>query len=541
MFRITVIVLAALLFGGCLAPEALEEQFFVLEKAEYKDPGGILTFNGTYQKKQWGIKELRGRISGEALELYGTAEFWGGEKKISHQITVPERINQVRIGSRILWERQPVKKEIVPAAETVPEEKKVASDPAIRQLMIGGNNIGHLKVDFADFREIFWKEESSEINSLPEIKVIETADGNFKFDCLAINKDYPSLEILAIRGGKSLRQIDLTGLALPELKKLILDNVEVTGLEKVVLPALQEFYLNDFRHVPLGRISLPADLPELHTAGIQSFAGNFDFASLIGKPLKKLWLNGDCSDFAFLQNMPLEELKLTGFRGLPGKLDLLQKLPLKKLCLKPLQMNDWSFLAGLKLQLLEIRCAGENNFSPELLKDMPLEVLRLTPSYRDYGDKWTSCRELPLKELILQGGTVPEKFLWNSRIERLGLYHCRWHLTNPVPLFNHLPQLKHLAVWRIFQVKNPRRTALLDRRVQWKNFAGRELESLCISAEKLDFISGLPRLKRLMIKDGKNITVLPEVLQKRDFEILHSPDGTLLRQKTQTASVGGKP
>ena len=196
MFRITVIVLAALLFGGCLAPEALEEQFFVLEKAEYKDPGGILTFNGTYQKKQWGIKELRGRISGEALELYGTAEFWGGEKKISHQITVPARINQVRIGSRILWERQPVKKEIVPAAETVPEEKKVVSDPAIRHLMIGGNNIGHLKVDFADFREIFWKEESSEINSLPEIKVIETADGNFKFDCLAINKDYPSLEIL---------------------------------------------------------------------------------------------------------------------------------------------------------------------------------------------------------------------------------------------------------------------------------------------------------------------------------------------------------
>ena len=383
--------LILLLAGGCLAPEALDEKFFVVDRTAYQQSSGILEIDGSYQRRSWGISEIRGRVAGETVELYGKVGFWGGEKTIAHQIKVPDKVNEVKIGDRSIWRRNPEKTEKTPPVQrdtaVIQPAEEVKTAKVVKHLKCGGDEIGRLNVAFADYFSVFWGEPVISGDPAGRVAEIVKYDGSANIDIEKLNT-FADLEVLEIKGGSGSRQIDLAGLKLLKLKKLVLENIEVTGLDRAQIPALEEFYLSDLRYVPVGKVALPPDLPELHTAGIQSFAGNFDFASLKGKPLKRLWINGDCTDFGFLKNMPLEELKLTGFRGFSGKLDVLHTLPLKKLRLTPVRMNDWSFLAGLKLQLLDIKYSADSNFSPELLKDMPLEVLRLTTSYRDYGDRW---------------------------------------------------------------------------------------------------------------------------------------------------------
>ena len=263
---------------------------------------GDLEIEGNYLEKAWGITELRGKVSQDAILLSGVIEH-GKSNVIRYCIArIPAYINQVKIGSKVIWDRH--RKNVLPVP-AVPAVKKIAV------LKIGRRNMDFSKVDFPGFIEIFWGRDPEKNADVQSVRYLDF------FDVKTVN-GLTDLSILEIAGTENLRSVDLSGLDLPELKKLVLYNVEVSGLEKARIPKLQEFRIDDFRSVPLGKVVLPENLPELRKVSIQSFAGNFDFNSLEGKPIEKLQIHGDCSRFSFLKGMPLKELKLSGFRVVPS-------------------------------------------------------------------------------------------------------------------------------------------------------------------------------------------------------------------------------
>ncbi len=551
-------LLSSFFLCGCLAPKALDGERINIESLTFH-PSGILEFSGSYDDGAWGLTGVRGRIDGEAIKLDGTAEFWGGEDEFAHRIVVPSRIKEVSFGSKVIWRREEKKAELPEkniaenAVEKEPEKevekepekmvdklaaegntdndlpevepddpdadrKENAPELAYTTLKIGGTGAFAMKVEWLSFEYIFWGASAGK--KLPaETQVKHLA----KFNAAEVNR-YQNLETLEIKG-TAYEKIDFTGLSLPKLKKLVIDNGAAVGLETVELPSLEEFYLNDTRTVPLGKVALPPSLPKLHTAGIQAFAGNFDFNSLIGKPVERLKINGDCFNFAFLKSLPLKELKFSGFTAGKGELDVLRALPLKKLKLHPLRpLADWSFLSVLKLEHLDLQVASASNFSPALLKNMPLKSLRImSSSPANWDEDWELCRQLPLDELILCNARIPAKFLMGSGVKKLALFHCAWHISDPFTLLNDLPELRHLAVWRIVQYQDDKPLQMLDSQLDWGKFTGRRLESLCISGYDINFLQQLPEVKRFGILESDKGQIRMSKLRDRDFEILNLP------------------
>ena len=506
------------MISGCYSDEAIDGRLFHVDRVGLSRDG-TLKLEGFYQKRSWGIRELRGRVSGDAIELSGVAAY-RANPRIYYQIPrMPRFINQLKIGSTVIWNRHG--KKALPAAkpENIPVPVKVpeAAEKPITHLKIGGSGVLPAMVEFLEFTEIFW-------GKVPPLPPVDGENGvkllaGAEFDAAKVN-EFADLETLELIGSKSFRSVDLSALNLPKLKNLRIYNLEVSGLEKAQIPELSTFSIDDFRQIPLGKVALPESSPKLHTVSIQAFAGNFDFNSLQGKPVKKLQIHGDCSRFGFMGNMPLAELKLSGFRYIPGELDNLAQLPLEKLKISSRRVGDWSFLKKLKLRFLDIEISGADNFSPELLKDMPLEVLRIFSGHRDYAGAWQSCRELPLKELIIRGGVVPEKFIASSRIEKLALIGSCWHDPAPVAVINRMKELKHLAVWRMIIMKNGRPSALAENFRPWRQLRGKKLESLRVSAADLGFIRNLPGVTRLALHNQGNSTVSLEALGGRSFETL---------------------
>lgn len=547
-------IVAAFVLCGCFAPKAVDGEKIKISNTLFHE-SGILDLRGEYQDGAWGIVSMRGKIDGKAIVLSGSAEYWGGSKDIVHRLVIPERIEEVRFDKNVLWKRQELvkaeKSPAAPPAEPVPpvpvipekaaaavvpdneksenenssgkEETEVpaAVDNTVKITRLKAGEEGgcfSLEMRWMPFEEIFWGTLPDKKTQKNTVKHIPAADVS------KINK-YADLEVLEIKGTVYV-PLDLTGLDLPKLKKLVIDNGEVKGLSTVKLPELEEFYLNDTRTVPLGKIALPENMPHLHTVGIQAFAGNFDFNSLAGKPLKKLWINGDCTRFEFLEGMKLEELKFNGFTARNRELDVLKGMPLKKLKLAPLRsLSDWSFLRGLPLTVLDINVTGGTAFSPALLKDMPLEILRLTAGQIDWDKEWGLCRNLPLKELILRGARVPEKFLQSSGIERLALMGCVFYSDrNPAEFFNRLPALRHLAVLRLHQYRQQDRSMrLADFQLDWKKFSGRMLESIFISADNINFLRFFPAVKRVSVWKSTSPEIKMDMLKNREFEILNLP------------------
>jgi hypothetical protein len=216
--------------------------------------------------------------------------------------------------------------------------------------------------------------------------------------------------------------------------------------------------------------------------------------------------------------MPLEELKLSGFRVIHGQFEILKTLPLKKLKLASRRIGEWDFLKGMKLELLDIEVAGANDFSPALLENMPLEVLRIYTNRRDFGDAWQSCRKLPLKELILRGGVVPEKFLRKSLIERLALVNNFWYTLDPQEIFIRMPELKQLAMWNGVVLRNNQPHARLDDIVRWNRLSGNKIEALRVAANDLYFMKNLPAVTRLALQNKTKFSL--ENLANRTFECL---------------------
>ncbi len=502
--RFYIFALLVFFLSGCFSPRELKSYDFNVRRIELT-ASGTLEIEGNYLEKSWGISELRGKVSGDAIILFGTAEY-GKNNRIYHRIPkFPGKINQIRIGQKVIWNRQ--EKAVKPSVvEKKKEEKKIT------HLKVGRNAVLPQSVDFSGFTEIFWKKTNTEYSSDSRSKFLEAAD----FDTEKI-KSFSDLEILEIFGTESFRSVDFSGIKLPKLKKLVIYDIEVSGLEKAELPALQEFRIDDFRQIPLGKVSLPERLPELSKVSIQSFAGNFNFDSLRGKPVKKLKIHGDFSKMGFLQGMPVEELKLSGFRSIPGELDILQDLPLKKLKLSSSRITQWKFLRGMKLNHLDIEVSGSNDFSPELLRGMPLEILRLFSNRRDWGNAWSKCGNLPLKEFVLKGGVVPEKFLLRTRVEKLALLSCFWNDTDPEMFFSRLQTLRHLAVWKIIGNKS---SEPKDYSIRWHKIANRKLKSLRVAAKNVNFVKYFPALTRLAIQNqGKNkISLFP--LANRTFECM---------------------
>ena len=537
------------LAGGCFAPREINSDCFELEKVKFYN-AGVLEFSGRYNDGSWGISSLRGKIDGSSIILSGKTEFWGGEELIAHRIAVPPRINEVKVGKLVIWKRDE-KKAAVPtetAAVAVPEktsaidkeelpavepEKEIAdkvdknvdntdnTDIPITHLKIGSTRAAVMEVRFLAFEDIFWGSViPQDIAEGTHIKHFETVDVK------ELNK-YKDAEVLEIKGIPYVR-IDLTGLSLPELKRLVIDGGETVGLHSAELPALEEFYLNDIRTVPLGKISLPEQLPNLHTVGIQAFVGNFDFDSLRGKQIVRLNIHGDCFRFDFLRGMPLEDLKFSGFTAGQGDLDVLKTLPLKQLKLAPHRpISDWSFLNGMKLRLLDISCSSTSNFSPTLLKDMPLEVLRIAVSSpTDWDKAWENCRQLPLEEVVLRNARIPEKFLTSIPLERAAFIHCAWHIADPLTLLNKMTSVKHLAIRRIILWQNGRAVQMLDEQLEWNKFTGKQLESLSIANSDINFLQQLPNVKKMAVRESEKKQIKMSRLRDRTFEILSLPPQT---------------
>ena len=501
MFRIvfTLLLFSVLFLSGCYSPRVADAYNFNVTRAEL-NAAGDLEIEGNYLEKAWGITELRGKVSQDAILLSGVIEH-GKSNVIRHCIArIPAYINQVKIGSKVIWDRH--RKNVLPVP-AVPAVKKIAV------LKIGRRNMDFSKVDFPGFIEIFWGRDPEKNADVQSVRYLDF------FDVKTVN-GLTDLSVLEIAGTENLRSVDLSGLDLPELKKLVLYNVEVSGLEKAQIPKLQEFRIDDFRSVPLGKVVLPENLPELRKVSIQSFAGNFDFNSLEGKPIEKLQIHGDCSRFSFLKRMPLKELKLSGFRVVPGELEILKTLPLEKLKLASRRITQWGFLKGMKLKLLDIEVAGANDFSPALLEGMPLEVLRLYTNSRDFGEAWQHCRDLPLKELILRGSVVPEKFIRQSRIENLALIGNFWRSSDPQETFISMSDLKHLAVWNGIILRNNRPySKMVDK---WDRLSSKKLESIRLMAKDLSFAKKLPSLTRIALQNKAVISPAP--LANRSFDCL---------------------
>ncbi len=503
MFRgiFCLLLVAVLFFCGCYSPRIADAYNFNVTRAELT-AAGVLEIEGNYLEKSWGISQLRGKVAGDAVVLSGVIEH-GKNNIIRHSIArIPAYINQVKIGSKVIWTRN---------AKGTPSPQPAPVIEKIQALKIGKKGMDFSLVDFPEFTEIFWGAASD--GPKDEIQNVFLDS----FDPEVVN-DLSDAEIVEIVGNENLRSVDLSSLKLPRLKRLVLYNVEVFGLEKAQIPNLQEFRIDDFRGVPLSKVALPEKLPELRVVSIQAFAGNFDFNSLAGKALVKLQIHGDCSDFSFLKGMPLEELKLSGFRVIYGQFEILKTLPLKKLKLASRRIEKWDFLKGMKLELLDIEVAGANDFSPALLENMPLEVLRIYTNRRDFGDAWQSCRKLPLKELILRGGVVPEKFLRKSLIERLALVNNFWYTLDPQEIFIRMSELKQLAMWNGVVLRNNRPHARLDDIVRWNRLSGNKLEALRVAANDLYFMKNLPAVTRLALQNKTKFSL--ENLANRTFECL---------------------
>ena len=534
-----------LFFCGCVAPKELDENHFSLTGVKFSD-SGILELNGEYTENFWGILELRGKVDGEKLVLSGMAEFWGDDV-IQHRIAVPPVVSIVQFGKRVLWHRgenagspdvpgqmqEPSAKEertssssgnearaVLQNADTgIPDGKKKS---AVTHLKIGGRAFNVFRPQWLDFETVFWGKSVTGNDSGAVIQQLGNDDSIYDFDGKTLN-DFSNLEVLEIRGTTYIRHADLSGLSLPKLRVLVLDQIEVAGLESADLPALEEFYLNDVRTVPLGKISLPSRLEKLHTAGIQAYSGNFDFASLSGKPLTALLIISDCKNFDFLRGMMLKELQLYGFSAENDTLDVLGTLPLESLILKPFRpIGNWSFLNGLHLKKLSVKVTGSRSFSPSLLRHMPLEVLRINGLYADRSAEWMSCCDWPLQELILVNSRVPEAFLRSKPVENVALYQCYWSMDDPFALLNILPGVKHLAVWRMIRLRNNRQYGVMDRSLNWDQFVGRGVESLCISTSNLNFLRKFSGIKKVFIREIDTAPVM-DSLQGREFEIFSLP------------------
>ena len=534
------------------------DEKYLSVSAEYKG-NGFLDIHGEYDEWFWGLDNIRGKYEGKDTIILSAVASRSGEDEIFHRMQIPATVNRVKFGSVVLWDRNEAvekileKKEEVAALPQVKSgkksepEKTVSKEDRDRQEVVSpaGKRITYLKIGSEkitaftpqnlDFEEIFWGRISAIIPGKPQTLECENIAFSPEFNADLINK-FADLEILEIRGTVSAQSADFSTLKLPKLKKLIVDRMEISGLEKAEIPHLEEFYLNDTRLVPLGKTALPEKLEHLHTVGIQAFAGNFDFDSLAGKPLKSLRIHGDCSSFEFLRNMPLEFLQLSGFYTESAALNILHSLPLKTLILKPLRrLSDWRFLAGIKPEILDITCLTAGNFSPELLKDMPLKILRLS-CIGDFGDAWMSCKDMPLTEFVLRNGTVPENFLLSKHIERLALFqNCRWNTSEPINFLNKLHGIKHLAVWQGVEVKNGKPVGMIDPKLNWNRYRGWTVESLAVSTVNLDFIRNLPKLKRLAVRESSTYTgkhgIAFGALKNRDFDVVIFP--AALKQHTE--------
>lgn len=534
------------------------DEKYLSVSAEYKE-NGFLDIHGEYDEWFWGLDNIRGKYEGKDTIILSAVASRSGEDEIFHRMQIPATVNRVKFGSVVLWDRNEAVEKILEKKEEVAalpqvksgkksEPEKIASkedrdrqevvSPAgkrITYLKIGSEKITAFTPQNLDFEEIFWGRTSAIIPGKPQTLECENIAFSPEFNADLINK-FADLEILEIRGTVSAQSADFSTLKLPKLKKLIVDRMEISGLEKAEIPHLEEFYLNDTRLVPLGKTALPEKLEHLHTVGIQAFAGNFDFDSLAGKPLKSLRIHGDCSSFEFLRNMPLEFLQLSGFYTESAALNILHSLPLKTLILKPLRrLSDWRFLAGIKPEILDITCLTAGNFSPELLKDMPLKILRLS-CIGDFGDAWMSCKDMPLTEFVLRNGTVPENFLLSKHIERLALFqNCRWNTSEPINFLNKLHGIKHLAVWQGVEVKNGKPVGMIDPKLNWNRYRGWTVESLAVSTVNLDFIRNLPKLKRLAVRESSTYTgkhgIAFGALKNRDFDVVIFP--AALKQHTE--------
>ena len=534
-------LLITLVISGCTSSSVIDLKHLYFSRIVYHDDTGKLDIRGDYREKDWGLDKVQAAVYGNRIEL-SAARKSGASGKISCRITVLPDVDEVRFCGKTVWRRpeslQVKDGENVKSTAVAGEEQKNIAVPekkeTVRHLKIGSERFFTLKPENMTFKEIFWGRE--EAHSPVEGSVKKLGDGKSlpQLSGQMLN-EYPELEILEIKGNV-WDVADLTGLSLPKLKKLVIDSVEVTGLNSVDLPELEEFYLNDRRSVPLGKIALPEKMGNLHTVGIQAFSGNFDFDSLAGKPVKNLRIHGDCRRFDFLKDLPLENLHLSGFVADDGALELLRGLPLRTLSLHPHRtMNDWGFLSGLtRLEFLDISCRGGSGFSPRLLSGLPLKILRFKGNGFDYGEAWMSCRKLPLEELILRNTAVPEKLLLELPLRRLALYeYCSWHIAEPVVLFNRLPELRHLVVMDCILSGGNRE--IIDRRMNWKIFRNRQLESLSFSGGNIDFVRNLPELSRLAVRNSGKQTISPAALAGRTMEVLIFPDmpPELLRRMQQ--------
>jgi hypothetical protein len=153
---------------------------------------------------------------------------------------------------------------------------------------------------------------------------------------------------------------------------------------------------------------------------------------------------------------------------------------------------------------------------------MPLEVLRIKGLTADVSEAWMNCCNLPLKELVLFNCRVPESFLRTKPIERIAVYQCYWPMDDPFALLNVLPGVKHLVVWRMIKLHNGRQYGFMDRALNWNNFVGRGVESLCISTADLNFLQKFPGIRKVFIRDINTPPVM-QSLCGREFEVFSLP------------------
>lgn len=521
-------VAIAAVMCGCRSGNELDLKYLTVSGIFYHDDSGKLDIRGEYREKEWGIDKIQAMVYDDIVEL-STVRKASASGSIACRITVPPAAKEVRFCGKSIWKRPEPAAKAAGSTNAEPEKKpsgkeKTASKNTvpdkpekIRHLQIGGKKFFILSPENMTFEEIFWGREVPVSSGVEAVNL--SGVNTDSINAVMLNK-YPDLEILEIKGN-IWDNVDLTGLSLPKLKKLVIDSVEVKGLQSTELPELEEFYLNDLRSVPLGKIALPERSVKVHTVGIQAFAGNFDFNSLAGKPVKNLRIHGDLRRFGFLEKLPVENLYLSGFTAGKGALELLRALPLRSLTLRPhRRMADWEFLAGLtKLEFLDIVCRGENNFSPRLLAGLPLKVLRYYGSATDCGEAWMSCRELPLEELILRNTAVPEKLLLAMKLRDLAVYNnCVWHIADPVLLFNALPGLRRLALPGV-------------EKLNWHRFKHPQLRALCLSGSNIDFTGNLPQLTALTVRDSGSRVILPRALAGREMDVLFFPGMRELPQR----------
>ena len=540
-------LLPVLWWSGCFSQAQVEMKFLDIQKVYYHD-SGRLDIRGEYTQKGVGLGKISAFVKDETVELNAVIQE-KGSRKISCRISVPPEVKSVKFAGKEIWNRtksptvktaekndDAARKSAVPAPEVPPMPEKSSAVPVaaaaekkpevpVTVLQINADDFFELKLTEIPFDELFWGRTVE--NAAPVaagVKKLGSRREPVDFNVAEVNK-FPDLEVLAVKG-HVWDSCDFAGLSLPKLKKLIIDDIEVKNLDKVNLPVLEEFYLNDRRSAPMGKISLPEKMEKLHTVGIQSFAGNFDYGSLQGKPVKNLRIHSDLRRFEFLKDLPVEKLQISGFSASSGSLDVLRQLPcLSSLQIAPYRISDWRFLQGMNLQKLDITSRTNGNFSPALLKGMPLESLRLRMPPMDYDNQWLQCVELPLKELVLCNAVVPEKFLLeNSHIESLATINCRWGFAEPPIIFSRMAKLRHLAAWQIIYQPDGKPGRIVDQQISWGRSVNRNLRALAISALNLDFIRQMPDVEKISVRHSGNQVIRVNGLANRRFEVLFCPE-----------------